>query len=98
LEPDPHGAAQVWLKQYEVSAWALVAAAGGQDGVVEETDALVAEIARAYEVPAEAVQAALAYYRRYPLQIDARLAALAADNDGDAGLAAALAPPGKDGR
>jgi len=70
LEPNPHkpGPADVWLKDYGVSVWALVGywQAAGHDA---------RRVAADYEVPLEAVEAALAYYKRNHAIIDARLAA-----------------------
>ena len=74
LEPDPHDSGHVWLKDYGVSVWALARSfrdVATQDGPA--LDAAVADAARGYEVPEEAVRAAVAYYRRYPLHIDAKL-------------------------
>ncbi len=71
LAPNPHKPSEMVLAAYGVPVWALVGYARGVDDDIEE-------VARAYEVPSEAVRAALAYYRRNPLQIDAKLAANAA--------------------
>lgn len=69
IERAPHrpGASEARLARYGISVWALVGAlpiAGGD----------IAELAEAYEVPREAVEAALAYYRHHRAAIDARLA------------------------
>ncbi len=70
LEPNPNrpGAADWWVKDRGVSVWALVGywKTPGQD---------VESVARAYAIPPEAVEAALAYYRRHQELIDDRLAA-----------------------
>jgi uncharacterized protein (DUF433 family) len=71
IAPNPHRPSEVVLKEYGVAVWALVGYARGVDGDV-------AEVARAYDLPPDAVRAALAYYRQFPLQIDAKLAANAA--------------------
>ncbi len=71
LEPNPNrpGSADWRVKGRGVSVWALIGYLQGPvAGNVEET-------ARAYEVPASAVEAALAYYDRHREIIDARLAA-----------------------
>ena len=67
LEPDPRylGAAEVRLKSYGISVWAIV-------GYWKATGD-VAEAASGYDVPVEAVEAALAYYNRNREIIDARL-------------------------
>ena len=55
------------LRDYGVSVWALVAysqAAGG------DADRVAAD----YELPREAVEAALAYYRQHEASVDARIA------------------------
>ena len=71
LAPDPHRPSEMILPEFGVSVWAVVGYARGVDDDV-------AEVARAYDLPPDAVRAALAYYRRHPLQIDAHLAANAA--------------------
>lgn len=71
ITPSPHRPSEMVLAEYGVTVWALVGYARG-------VDQDVAEVARAYELPPDAVRAALAYYRRHPLQIDAKLAANAA--------------------
>ena len=70
IEPNPHrpGLDEAWLKDYGVSVWALV-------GYLEAASGDVARVAADYELPREAVDAALAYYRRHKPVIDARLAA-----------------------
>ncbi len=67
LEPDPRylGAAEVRLKGYGVSVWAII-------GYWQATGD-IAEVAAGYDVPVEAVEAALAYYKRNRAIIDARL-------------------------
>lgn len=70
IEEDPirPGPADVRLKDYGVHVWALIGhlpmAKNGAEGVAED-----------YNVPLEAVQAALAYYDRHRCVIDGRLAA-----------------------
>lgn len=67
LEPDPRylGAAEVQLKGYGISVWAII-------GYWKATHD-VAEVAAGYDVPLEAVEAALVYYHRNRAIIDARL-------------------------
>lgn len=68
IEPDPRkpwtGDARV--RDYFVHVWALVGHQRATDGGAEA-------IARDYGLPAQAVEAALAYYRRHGEAIDARL-------------------------
>src|SRR5438093_8239755 len=71
IKPSTHRPSEMVLAESGVAVWAVVGYARGVDDDVEE-------VARAYRVPADAVRAALAYYRRHPLQIDAKLAANAA--------------------
>ncbi|MBI3971845.1 MAG: hypothetical protein HY332_11200 [Chloroflexi bacterium] len=69
VDPDPHGRgpAEARLRDYGTSVWALVAYY--LDAVDHDLD----RVARDYDVPREAVEAALAYYRRNQALIDARL-------------------------
>ena len=74
IEPDscrsaPHEAR---LVEHGVSVWAIIAYLGVVNGDVKQ-------VAEDYDVPVEAVQAALAYYQRYKDLIDARIAINAAD-------------------
>ncbi len=70
LEPNPQkpGIDEVRLKEYGVPVWALIGhlPAVGGDHVL---------LARDYDVPVEAVEAAYRYYLRYRSIIDARIAA-----------------------
>jgi uncharacterized protein (DUF433 family) len=67
VDPTGRGPADAYLKDYGTSVWALVAyLQGGATG-----DA--GRVAADYEVPLEAVRAALAYYARHKAHIDARL-------------------------
>ena len=69
IAPDPagRGAAYARLKGYGTPVWALIGyLGGGAKGDVERA-------ATDYEVPPEAVRAALAYYRRHKALIDAKL-------------------------
>ncbi|HVC35216.1 MAG TPA: hypothetical protein VNL16_17010 [Chloroflexota bacterium] len=56
------------LRRYGVPVWALV----GYLGVVSGDEV---QVAKDYDVPIEAVEAALEYYRRHRSVIDARIAA-----------------------
>lgn len=60
------GRADAWLKDYGVSVWALIAYARANDADLDE-------LAAAYELPRDAVDAALAYYRQNKKYIEARL-------------------------
>ena len=61
IEIDPRRRSADWarIKGYGMNVWALIGALGG-----DEASPAIAEVARGYDVPAEVVQAALAYYRR----------------------------------
>jgi uncharacterized protein (DUF433 family) len=68
IDPNPHGRgpAEARLAEYGPAVWAIVAywrAAGENAG----------EVARDFQVPAEAVEAALAFYRLHKDLIEARL-------------------------
>ena len=69
VEPSPHkpGEAEARLRDYGVSVWALVEYWYG-------VDFDKAAVARDYELPPEAVDAALAYYKAHKALIDARIA------------------------
>ncbi|MCX6020182.1 MAG: DUF433 domain-containing protein [Chloroflexi bacterium] len=70
IGPNPYrpGAGDVRIKGAGISVWAIIAywQASGRDA---------ARTARAYELPNEAVEAALDYYREHQAAIDARLEA-----------------------
>ncbi|MBI2761348.1 MAG: hypothetical protein HYX51_07990 [Chloroflexi bacterium] len=70
IEPNPHrpGADEAQLTGYGVAVWALV-------GYLSRMDWNVEAVAQAFDVPCEAVEAALAYYRRHKAVIDNRRAA-----------------------
>ncbi|MBI3979812.1 MAG: DUF433 domain-containing protein [Chloroflexi bacterium] len=61
-------AAEARLADYGVHVWAII---GYRQATGEEID----QIAAAYEVPREAIEAAFAYYDRHHHVIDARIAA-----------------------
>lgn len=69
IEPNPYrpGEGNVRLREYGVSVWALVGYGSG-------TDSDAASVAAAYDLPLEAVHAALAYYQRHRCAIDIRIA------------------------
>jgi uncharacterized protein (DUF433 family) len=66
VDAHPDGAVEARIVDHGVEIWALVGYARGVDGDIRE-------VARAYELPVEAVEAALAYYARHPSLIDAHL-------------------------
>jgi uncharacterized protein (DUF433 family) len=70
IELNPHKpwVAEARLKEYGIAVWALV----GHLPAVEDD---IAWLASDYDIPSEAVEAALVYYRRHQTLIDARLAA-----------------------
>ena len=73
IEPDPYrpGPGEARLKDFGVPVWALV-------GHMNAVHGRVAQVAEDYNLPVEAVEAALEYYRRHQATIDARLEANAA--------------------
>jgi uncharacterized protein (DUF433 family) len=86
IEPHPHkpDPAEAVLAQYSIPVWALI---GRLEGAVGD----IAEVAAAYGVPEEAVEAALAYYRKRPYPIEARLVANGAEHSLDTGRSGATA-------
>jgi uncharacterized protein (DUF433 family) len=70
IEPSPHrsGPAEAWLVESSVPVWAIV---GYMDAVHGDIERAAAD----YQVAREAVEAALAYYRRHKESIDDRIAA-----------------------
>jgi uncharacterized protein (DUF433 family) len=70
IEPNPHKLRtdEAWLRDSAVPVWAIV-------GYLEAVKGDVAQVAADYDVPREAVEGALAYYRRHKTLIDARIAA-----------------------
>ncbi len=70
IEPDPHraGADEVRLVDHGVAVWSLVGYLAAMNWDVEA-------VAKSFDVPYEAVAAALAYYRRHTEIIDNRRAA-----------------------
>jgi uncharacterized protein (DUF433 family) len=67
LNPRRPGRDRAQIKGAGVEVWALVAYF--QEGAAGD----VREVARSYDIPVDAVRAALAYYAREPELIDARL-------------------------
>ena len=65
--PTKPGADQAIVAGHGVSVWALV-------GYLRGTDASIRQVAADYDLPIEAVEAAMAYYRRHKALIDSRLA------------------------
>jgi len=74
-DPDKPGVEEARLANYYQHVWALI-------GHWKATNHDAAEVAAAYDVPEEAIHAALAYYRRHKAAIDTRLAAHMASVDG----------------
>jgi uncharacterized protein (DUF433 family) len=57
---------RAWLRGYGVDVWALI-------GYLDVVDGSLDQVATDYDLPREALDAALAYYRRHKNVIDARL-------------------------
>jgi len=70
IEPTPHkpGPADVRLRNYCVPVWTLI-------GYWKAAKGDIVRVATDYEVPAAAVEAAVAYYERNKAVIDGRIAA-----------------------
>lgn len=70
VEPNPYKRRidEARLKGSSVPVWAII-------GYLEAASGDIAQVAADYDVPREAVEAALAYYRRHGFLIDARIAA-----------------------
>lgn len=70
IEPHPpkRSAAEARLKGSMISVWAMI-------GQLRATDRDVPRVAKDYNIPLEAVEAALAYYEEHRAIIDDRLAA-----------------------
>ena len=68
VEPNPYksGESEAWLRESGVSVWALIEYWYGVD-----FDKSI--VARDYDIPPEAVDAALAYYKAHKAAIDARI-------------------------
>lgn len=73
IAANPHhpGSDEAWLPAYGISVWALV-------GYWQMVDGDIGQVAADYEIPREAVEAALAYYETHREVIQARLDANAA--------------------
>ena len=71
LDPARPGPHEARLKEHGVPVWILV---GYWQGSAQDADT----VAHAYEVPVEAIAAALAYYQQHQALIDARIALNAA--------------------
>ncbi len=74
IEPNPNkpGLDEAWLADSAVSVWALIGYLRAVGGDIEQ-------VANDYEVPREAVEAAIAYYRKHKELIDNRIAANSSD-------------------
>lgn len=70
IEPNPHhaGADEARLKQFGVSVWAII-------DKYQTAKGDIAQVARQYDVPVEAIEAAVAYYAKHRAVIDNRRAA-----------------------
>jgi len=70
IEEDPSrpGPADARLIQYGVPVWTLIGSVQAVDGEAER-------VSQDYQLPVEAVEAAIIYYLRHKAAIDARLAA-----------------------
>ena len=68
LTPQKPWPAEARVRGRGVAVWALVGTLPAVEGDLDQ-------VAAAYEVPREAVDAAMAYYRRHQCAIDARLEA-----------------------
>ena len=68
IELNPHrpGLSEARLKDYGVAVWALI-------GYLQAAHGDHARVAADYDVPQEAVEAAIAYYERHRPLIDTRL-------------------------
>lgn len=68
IKPNPYkpGKGEVRIRDTGVPVWALI---GYLPAVADDP----AQVARDYELPLEAVQAAIAYYQKHRAAIDARL-------------------------
>jgi uncharacterized protein (DUF433 family) len=81
--PDPHrpGPARGRLVAEQIPVWAIVGYVGAVAGTTEPaaiTGETIARVAKDYDIPYEAVQAALLYYEEHRCAIDALLEANAA--------------------
>ncbi|MGI8854738.1 MAG: DUF433 domain-containing protein [Thermomicrobiales bacterium] len=65
--PTKMGVDQAVIAGYGVSVWALV-------GYLRGTDATAERVAADYDLPVEAVEAAMAYYRQHKALFDSRIA------------------------
>ena len=74
LEFNPHkpGLDEVWFKDEGVPVWALI-------GYLQAAEGDIDRVAKDYEVPREAVEAAIAFYRLHHVVIDNRIAANAGE-------------------
>ena len=72
IEPHPwKGGRAEALVRGSVPVWAIIGQLGGDT----DDPAAIADVAGDYDLSAEAVEAALAYYRAHPGALDERLAA-----------------------
>lgn len=83
IGPDKHrpGAARSRLLAEQIPVWAIIGHIGAVAGTTDPgaiRDEVIARVAADYDVPSEAVDAALLYYQEHRGAIDALLAANAA--------------------
>ena len=73
IQPDPArpGVEEARIAKYGVPVWAII-------GHWRATGESASQVEKDYEIPAEAVAAALAYYRRHQAALETRIAANAA--------------------
>ena len=76
IELNPHrpGLDEAWIKDYGIPVWSLIEYVHAAHGDIART-------AAAYEIPQEAVEAAVAYYEQHRILIDARISANDPDFD-----------------
>src|SRR5688500_8173693 len=67
-DPRKPGVEEARIKRHGVSVWAIIGYLGTDDGNA-------ADAAKGYNIPVEAAEAAIAYYRRHKSCIDVRIRA-----------------------
>ena len=75
IELNPHrpGAANARIKEFGVAVWALI------EYLKYAVHGDIERAAADYDLPREALEAAIAYYEMYPIDIDMRIAANSPD-------------------
>ena len=69
IEPDDNPVT-AWVRGYGVPIWALI-------GYLRVVDGNIEQVATDYDLPRDAVEAAIAYYNRHRQAIDAKLTLIA---------------------